>query len=162
MTPDRRTNPDSTYQFACKNCQTILDVPRSSAGVTGPCPVCGTEITAPYPPAPLPAEAAMPSGYPPPPPPREAAPGQPINVRPREVRRPAEQSSPAPRAAQEPLEKSERVRHVRESRAVSPHTGMSETHSEKENLMTLFKMVLAALLVGAVVALVFYWVKFQM
>ena len=36
-------------RFNCKACHAELTVPANLAGVTGPCPICGSEITAPHP-----------------------------------------------------------------------------------------------------------------
>lgn len=36
-----------TLSFQCDGCKTTLQVPVQHAGVSGPCPKCGTTITAP-------------------------------------------------------------------------------------------------------------------
>lgn len=38
--------PD-TLRFQCGACESTLEVPQAYAGITGPCPYCGNEITAP-------------------------------------------------------------------------------------------------------------------
>lgn len=49
-----------TYSFSCPACHATLSLPLSLAGVTGPCPYCSTEITAPHPNATLEAETWIP------------------------------------------------------------------------------------------------------
>ena len=40
---------EETYSFLCPSCSAHLSVPVSIAGVTGPCPYCGDNITSPMP-----------------------------------------------------------------------------------------------------------------
>ena len=51
-------NPD-VLQFQCGACQSVLTVPAHLAGVTGPCPICGSSVTSPSA-APEPAQASVP------------------------------------------------------------------------------------------------------
>lgn len=39
--------PPAVLKFACTHCRTSLEVPMALSGVSGPCPACGGEITAP-------------------------------------------------------------------------------------------------------------------
>lgn len=43
--------------FSCKACQHQLTVPAHLAGISGPCPVCGSTVTSPAAPAAAPAPA---------------------------------------------------------------------------------------------------------
>jgi hypothetical protein len=43
------TPPQAHIRFHCSHCEEELAVPSELAGVTGPCPVCGHIITAPFP-----------------------------------------------------------------------------------------------------------------
>jgi len=48
-------NPPDVIRFHCPHCHVFLSVPKALAGVTGPCPSCSAQITAPHfdlPPAP--------------------------------------------------------------------------------------------------------------
>lgn len=42
------TQPTDLINFNCNCCHTLLTVPQSMAGVSGPCPKCGETVTAPF------------------------------------------------------------------------------------------------------------------
>lgn len=100
--------------FPCPACEGVLRVPHELAGVRGPCPNCGTQITAPNPAMNLPAmlvqaEVAAPGGIPPfplPTPPHQAgeAPNPSVSQPRPQVIPPQPYPAPAPApAAQIPL-----------------------------------------------------------
>lgn len=142
-----------SYQFFCPQCQTLLEVPREMAGVTGPCPSCGSVITSPAVPG-IPRLDTETSPLPAPTQPR------PVELRPRELRRPepAPAQGPPAAAADPPDTASPRVHRAR---SVNPRTGISEMHREKQELVIILKMLLALALAAAAVALVYFYVRYR-
>ncbi|MGJ8697152.1 MAG: hypothetical protein ACSHYF_12610 [Verrucomicrobiaceae bacterium] len=134
--------PESVIHFVCQHCQTSLTVGASLAGITGPCPSCGRDISAPVPTAP-----------------------QSIEVKPREVK--AREAAPSETLQADaqittPDHSGEKIQdQARRRRAVSPNTGLSEAHQEKMEVAAVVKMLLAGLVVLAVVLAVAYWLQSQ-
>jgi len=128
---------DKVIQFQCGHCQISLTVDDSLAGVTGPCPSCGENVTAP---APAP----------------EAEAHQKLPVRPREIRqRENVQIDGRNRSGSA----ARRSNGDRRRRSISPETGVSEAHRERAEVAAVAKMLIAGLVVLAIVLAVAYWLN---
>lgn len=131
-------------RFVCPNCKMQLTVDRTLAGVTGPCPSCGSVVTAP-----------------------NGAPSEPaaISVQPRPPRQSTDQaqsdqqSELAPRPV-EPDSTKHRA-HSRPGHSVNPRTGLSADHEERQELRIVLKMFIAGIVVAAVVAGVVIWLRYR-
>jgi len=127
--------------FMCGECQTSLTVDQSFAGVTGPCPSCGRDVTAPH------------LGNP-----RSVAP-QGIVLRPRAIKKRSGATGDGAVVAQSSGQS--RSSSSLGQMAVRPDTGLSESHQEKVEVAAIVKMLIAGLLVFAVVFIVGYFLKSQ-
>ncbi|MFT7172177.1 MAG: putative RNA-binding Zn-ribbon protein involved in translation (DUF1610 family) [Paracoccaceae bacterium] len=127
--------------FSCDYCKISLTVEDSLAGVTGPCPSCGETITAPRPIAP-----------------------RKVDVRPREVRGQGNSSVEAGRGDVQVSSWSAANRRSdsgRRRRSISPETGVSGAHREREEVAAVVKMLVAGLIVLAIVLGVAYWLNYR-
>ena len=127
--------------FMCGECQTSLTVDQSFAGVTGPCPSCGRDVTAPHPGNP---HSVAPQG---------------IVLRPRAIKKRSGATGDGAVVAQSSGQS--RSSSSRGQMAVRPDTGLSESHQEKVEVAAIVKMLIAGLLVFAVVFIVGYLLKSQ-
>ncbi len=144
-----------TLKFKCHHCNIQLTVSSSLAGVTGPCPSCGMNVAAPM----------LGQGV------DSSASSSQISVKPREFKKSGgdeidRQESQVGESEGESPPSSEpsrrRISQDRGGRSVSPHTGISEGHKDKKEVVTILKMLFAALMVGLIVVAVVYWLKGRM
>ena len=122
--------------FMCGECQTSLTVDQSFAGVTGPCPSCGRDVTAPH-----------------------SLASQGIVLRPRAIKKRSGATGDGAVVAQSSGQS--RSSSSLGQMAVRPDTGLSESHQEKVEIAAIVKMLIAGLLVFAVVFIVGYFLKSQ-
>lgn len=131
---------ENVINFSCDHCRISLTVDESLAGITGPCPSCGNDITAPHPNAP-----------------------RKVEMRPRDIRSrrgPSVDSTGGDvqiSSRDAGLESSRRSRTRR--RSISPETGVSEAHRERAEVAAVAKMLIAGLVVLAIVLAVAYWLN---
>lgn len=126
-------------RFVCSQCRTQLTVNGSLAGVTGPCPSCGSMVTAPT------LEEKIPS---------------PVVVQPRLTRQ--DSASASSTSSPQHGESADKMRaRSRPGHSVNPRTGWAMEHEEKKELRIVIKMLLAAVFVAAVVAFVVLWLKYR-
>jgi hypothetical protein len=138
---ERTGDNSEVIQFVCGGCQISLTVDQSLAGVTGPCPSCGRDVTAPSPVAPSPV---VPQG---------------IVIRPRAVKKRGGMTGEAPVVAHSSGQR--RSSSSRGRIAVRPDTGLSESHQEKVEIAAIVKMLIAGALALVVVLVVGYLLKSQ-
>ncbi len=130
---------DGVIHFSCDHCEISLTVDDSLAGVTGPCPSCGEAITAP----------------------QAGADPQKVAVRPRDMkgRGVVATNNKVQRSPQKPSGQAVRSEEGHRRRSVSPEAGISETHRERAEIVTVVKMLVAGLLVLVAILAVTYWLN---
>lgn len=134
---------DGVIHFSCRHCLMSLTVADELAGITGPCPSCGGDVA-----APLPASSRG-SG-------QEAKAGR-KNVD--AVTSEGEDQSQSSRGV---TERDSPSPHGRSGRpANEPESSMSEARRERAEVASVFKLLVAGLVILAMILAVAYWLNFR-
>ena len=140
-------------KFFCIHCGLALSVPRANAGVTGPCPRCAAEITAPAAPQQQDLASELRESIKKQPREKQAH-GSSLRVQPREVRK---RRSLTPPQGAEVKEAFTPQGSRRRSTAVDPFTSLSHQDEERKSLAIVIKIfALLAVVIGLCAAVVHF------
>ena len=136
---DQGQKSDNVIHFQCDHCKISLTVDDSLAGISGPCPSCGQDIT-----APLMPEKEDPNMVP---------------VRPSEAGKRSDVQIKGRGPARNEGFGRRPGRSSQRERPIGPETGISEVHRERAEVGAVVKMLVAGLLVLIIVLGVAYWLN---
>jgi hypothetical protein len=136
---DQGQKSDNVIHFQCDHCRISLTVDDSLAGISGPCPSCGQDIT-----APLMPEKEVSNMVPDRP--GEARKSSDIQIK---GRGPARNEGFGRRPG----------RSNQRGRPIGPEAGISESHRERSEVSVVVKMLVTVLIVLTIVLGVAYWLN---